>query len=417
MLSLINDNSSHLEQHDFDFVTTSPVIYHCHHFNLFFDQTIDDALGTERGIEVRTQAAYEASSQYLNALISAMPPTTPEERLDIASSVFSAMGHGTLEFEVTPQGGKATGRYLHYGFSWKEKYGAHIRRHHTADAVAAGYIAAATEAAYGLPLGSVECVETSCVARGPQDYCEFDIRPSGQTTSAFGVTKEDILGTIPKSFKGLHEEQISQVAAGLREFVSGVGGDKRGLVEAFGVLVTQHLANYYNHCANRTLDVIIEEKPEAIDVAKELLRECGHQCGFHTYGGILASPEWEALVAPISGSPLEIINGCLSISRSLGFGHWSLEAYEPGKSLVLRSPATYESVYRKAAYPLDDSGCCYLYQGAALAMMQLAHRVNWKEKVTLSNSLYLELRQEVPWKVEESHCVAAGNSMCRVVVE
>lgn len=416
MLSLINDNRTLLEQHDFSFVASSPAVYHCHHFNLFFDQTVDDALGVERGIDVRTQAAYESSSQYLNALISSMPPTTPEERLEIASSVFSSMGHGKLDFQVTPTGGKAIGHNLHYGFSWREKYGAHIKRHHPADAFAAGFIAAATEAAFGLPLGSVECAESSCIAMNGE-HCVFEVHQSGQTNSAFGVTKEDILGTIPKSFKGLHEDHIAKVAAGLRDFVTSVSGDKRGLVEAFGVLVTQHLANYYNHCANRALDIIAEEKPEAIEVAKELFRECGHQCGFHTFGGILASPEWEALVAPLTGDPLEIITGSLAISRALGFGHWSLEAYEPEKTLVLRSPATYESVYRKAAYPLGESGCCYLYQGAALAMMQLAHRVNWTEKPTLSNSLYLELRQGVPWTVEESHCVAAGNSMCRVVIE
>lgn len=416
MLSVINDNLSLLEQHDLAFIAGSPTVYHCHHYNLFFDQTVDDAVGVERGIDVRTQAAYEASSQFLNAMISAMPPTTPEERLEIASSVFTSMGHGKLDLQVGAEGGKVYGHNLHYSFAWKEKYGAHIKRQHPADAFAAGFIAAATEAAYGLPFGSVECVESACLAMG-SEHCEFDVTPSGQTRSAFGVTKEDILGTLPKSFKGLHEDHISKVADGLRDFLSSVSGDSRGLVEAFGVLVTQQFANYYNHCTSRSLDIIQSEKPEAIEVARELFRECGHQCGFHTFGGILSSPEWEALVGPLTGDPMEIITGSLAISRALGFGHWSLESYEPNKSLIFRSPATYESVYRKAAYPLGDSGCCYLYQGATLSVMQLAHRLNWNEKPVLSNNLYLELRQGVPWTVDESHCVAKGNAMCRVVVQ
>lgn len=416
MLSVINDNLSLLEAHDLAFINGSPTVYHCHHYNLFFDQTVDDAVGVDRGIEVRTQAAYEASSQFLNALISSMPPTTPEERLEIASSVFSSMGHGKLDLQVGPDGGTVYGYNLHYSFAWKEKYGAHIKRQHPADAFAAGFIAAATEAAYGLPFGSVECNEAGCLAMG-HERCQFDVVPSGQTRSAFGVTKEDILGTIPKSFKGLHEDHISKVADGLRDFLASVSGDNRGLVEAFGVLVTQQLSNYYNHCTSRSLDIIQSEKPEAIEVARELFRECGHQCGFHTFGGILSSPEWEALVGPLTGDPMEIITGSLAISRALGFGHWSLESYEPNKSLIFRSPATYESVYRKAAYPLGDSGCCYLYQGATLAVMQLAHRLNWNEKPVLSNNLYLELRQGVPWTVDESHCVAKGNAMCRVVVQ
>ncbi len=416
MQELMNENLSRLEEHDFSFVAGSPVVHHCHHYNLFFDQTVDDAVGADRGTKVRTLAAYEASSQFLNSLIGAIPPTSPEERIDLAMSVFSAMGHGNLEFNVSPDGGKAVGRNLHYGWAWKEKYGSHIRRQHPADAFAAGYIAAATEAAFGLPFGSVECKELDCIAVG-SETCTFEVSLSGQTRTAFGVTQEDILGTLPKSFKGLHEDHIDKVAQGLREFLASVRGDSRGLIEAFGVLVTQQFANYYNHCANRSLDIIQNEKPEAIEVARELFRESGHQCGFHTFGGILSSPEWEALVAPLTGDPTEIITGSLAISRALGFGHWALESYEPNKSLIFRSPATYESVYRKTAYPIGDAGCCYLYQGAGLAVMQLAHRLDWTSKPQLSNNLYLELRQGVPWTVNESHCVSKGNAMCRVVVQ
>ncbi len=415
-MSVLTDSLSLLDQHDFAFIAGSPTVYHCHHYNLFFDQTVDDAVGPDRGIKVRTQAAYEASSQFLNSLIGALPPTSPEQRIDLACQVFSSMGHGTLQLEVSPDGGIARGYNLHYGFSWREKYGAHIRRQHPADAFAAGFIAAATESAYGLPFGSVDCSEKACIATG-FEHCEFEIIRSDQTRSTFGVTQEDIVGTLPRAFKGLHEEQIHTIASGLRRFLSSVTGDSRGLIEAFGVLVTQNLSNYYNHCANRSLDIIVSEKPEAIEVARELFRESGHQCGFHTFGGILSSPEWEALVAPLTGDPMEIITGSLAISRALGFGHWALESYEPQKSLIFRSPATYESVYRKAAYPVGDSGCCFLYQGAALAVMQLANRINWNEKPSLSNNLYLDLRQGVPWAVDETHCVAKGNAMCRVVVQ
>lgn len=417
MLALINDHRSLLADHDFSFVATSPMLYHCHHYNLFFDQTIDDALGPERGIQVRTQAAYEASSQFLNAFISALPPTSPEERLDLANTVFSALGQGTLELDVSPTGGKAIGRNLHYGFAWREKYGSHIKRYHPADAVAAGYIAAAIEAAFGMPLGTVECRETSCMAMGgSRDHCAFEVTEADDSSAVFGVTRQDIAEAIPRSFKGLRDDEIAATASRLREFLAGVSGDSRGLMETFGNLLTFQMANYYNHCANRALDIITREKPAALEPAKDLLRESGHLCGFHTFGGILTSPEWDALFGPVRGEPIEIIDGCLAIARALGFGHWTLEAYEPQKTLILRSPATYESAYRKAAYEEEEGSFCHMYQGAALGMMQLAHRVPWQARPRLSNSMYLELRQDVPWKVQETHCVAAGNSVCRVVV-
>ena len=47
-----------------------------------------------------------------------------------------------------------------------------------------------------------------------------------------------------------------------------------------------------------------------------------------TFGGIINSPEWEGLVGRPGGDPEEIVNGCLSIGRALGFGHWTIESFE-----------------------------------------------------------------------------------------
>lgn len=426
MLPLINDNRSQLAEHDYTFVTTSPALYHSHHFNLFFDQTIDDALGMDQGVAVRTRAAYEASSQFLNAVLSAMPPSTPEQRLSAARSLFTALGHGTLELDVSPQGGKAIGRALHYGTAWKQKYGDRIQRKHPADAFAAGYIAAATEAAFGLPLGTVECVESNCVAMsgtqggpgGAHGQCQFEVRRSEQEKSAVAVTRNDIAGRVPKSLEGMNEDAVERMARSLRNFVWDVDSDERGVMELFGDLLTLQLASYYNHCTNRMLDIIARDKPAVVDVARALLRECGQQCGFYTFGSILSSPEWDALVAPRSAEPEAVIQGALAISRAMGFGHWALEIYKPDKFLVLRSPSTYESVYRKLAYPVGGGGgCCYLFQGAAVSMMKFAESAPWAENSAWNPSLYSKFGEDKRWRVEETHCVAAGHSICRVVVK
>src|SRR5690606_17830224 len=122
-------------------------------------------------------------------------------------------------------------------------------------------------------------------------------------------------------------------------------------------------------------------------------------------------------VAPRTADPAAIVKGALAIARAMGYGHWVLESYEPEKSLVLRSPSTYESAYRKLAYPADERGSCFVFQGAALATMQLAHGVPWAENPALTGSLYRTLAKTSRWQVDETHCVAAGNSVCRVVVK
>ena len=38
----------YMASHNHTFFAHTPVVYHCHHFNLFLDQTIDDALGSKQ---------------------------------------------------------------------------------------------------------------------------------------------------------------------------------------------------------------------------------------------------------------------------------------------------------------------------------------------------------------------------------
>lgn len=418
--SLLNDHRSLLEDHDFSFIASSPVVSHSHHFNLAFDQIIDDALGS-KGPSIRAESAYESCSLLLNGFISELPPTTLEDRFDLAAAMFASMGLGNLEFEIAADGsGTVIGRHLHYGYLWREQIGrvSERNRRDSGDVFAAEFIAAAVEAAFGMPTGSIQCTETACIAKGDSDTCRFEITPSRGDKEAFGVTRADILEVVPESFGALNEIQLTDMAGDLHEFIlKGANADERGLIPSFGVYLTHHLANYYNRCANRALAILHEERPVALDIAKEMLRDCAHKDGYFTFGGMLRSGEWNALHSETSNQPRDIIIGCLSIARAFGYGHWSLEGYEPDKQLILRSPSTYESAYRKVAHPDAALGCCFAFQGAAMSMMDLAHRVIPGQGPSLTASGYRRLRSGMPWKSTESHCVSAGHDMCRVVVE
>jgi len=416
MTKTIDSARLHLPEHQFDFLAGSPVVVHCHHFNLFWDQTMDDALGEEVGRRIRTHAAHKASYKFLRGLVDEVGATSPVERLRLASTIFSAMGHGKLHLAVGRSGGLVRGEQLHYGFGWCEKYGGRLSRSEPADAFATGFSAAATEVAYNLDPGSRRATEERCVVDGSAGC---SIRVSGAEAEPIlplGVDPESAREVLPPSFDGMHEDQIAPIVSGLREFLGGVAGDDRGVIEAFGVLVTAHLADYYNHAANDVLDIIAEEKPAGVQAFRALLLEAGTACAFHTFGGVLASPEWEGLVGAPTGDPLEIVIGCVALARALGFGRWAIEEFEPDTRLVMTSPGTYESVFSRLISANAAEGPGGIFVGAGIGIMQLAHGVGWQPRASIDSELYLGLARSNPWVVTQESSFAAGDVLDRIVV-
>ena len=187
-MSEIKSLSVDVPTHDLKLLGSTPYVYHCHHFNLFHDQTVEDALGEAEGFKVRSRAARNSARQLLQGLIKASGATTPVERLQLATTIFSWMGHGSLELQTQGDGGSARGDYLHYSFAWREKYGSKVRRNHPIDAFAAGFAAAATEVAFDLTPESLSSGERSCFAcREPS--CEFEIVPVEPEESLTAVGK------------------------------------------------------------------------------------------------------------------------------------------------------------------------------------------------------------------------------------
>jgi hypothetical protein len=216
---------------------------------------------------------------------------------------------------------------------------------------------------------------------------------------------------------GMCEDVIQPIAAGLKEFTSGVAGDERGLIQAFGVFVTMHLAGYYNRISFDAVRAIEKQAPQSVGVLEDLLRESGHVCVFNTFGGILVSPEWEGLVGPLKNDPLSIVAWSTAIGRALGMGRWVISEFEPERRLVLRTSSSYESGYYRARHGIAGHPVEYLLQGAALAMAQLAHRVDWTSKPKFTSEFYTQLfKGGVPWRAEQTRSIVCGDSISEIVV-
>ena len=403
---------------DLDLMTNAgaPAVYHCHHFNLFLDQTVDDALGPQEGAKLRFLAAREASHAFLRALCVRKGALTPVEKLSAAMEAFAAMGHGRLEITADANGGPADGEFLHYGYSWAQKYGQKVRRRHPADAFAAGYTAAAVEIAYGLERESVDATETQCVAMRAE-RCHFELKRGASPPQLPPVREAEIKAAAKPTMNGLYEAEIGKITNGLRSFTGGVAGDQRGLVQAFGVFITMHLSGYYNRITYDTMAQVEKTSPGSIGVLEELFRESGHVCVFNTFGGMLLSPEWAGLVGAPTGDITQTIIGCVAIARALGFGHWVIHEVTPGSKLVLRTPCTYESGYYLTRHGVATRPNEYFFQGASLAFCQLAYRVDWKAKPELTPEFYEALfRGKIPCKMEQPQGTTMGQPYSEVVV-
>ncbi len=406
-----------VEDQDLTFMEGVQYVYHCHHYNLFHDQTIDDALGDEEGLKVRSAAGHAAFSHLLGSLAKASGAQTDVERLQLAQGVFPWMGHGRLNIDVGSGGGRAEGEHLHYGYTWKEKYGKKVRRMSPADAVASGCVTAGAELALGLPYGSFSTRETSCIAmRDPR--CSFEIQPAQVDGGHSPVGLAEMRSHFGDPLGGLDEERIAEIGAGLQGFVREVSGDDRGLVQAFGIYITLHLASYYNQTAYEMIHAIEKKYPARLPLAEALLREAGHVCVFNTFGNIMLSPEWEGMVGPLSDKIEDLVPFCCAVARGLGFGRWSIGELVPGKRLVLRAACDYEAPFYLARYGQSKVPRCYFFQGAALAFMVLTHAVEWASRPTLTQDFYnsLFLSGRLPWTVEQTRCPTRGDSYAEAVV-
>ncbi len=415
-----------LSGHDTTFLAGVPYVFHCHHFNLFHDQTIDDVLGEEEGFRLRARVARDVFGGLLRRLCEHFDVQTPAEKAELAAELFAQMGQGRLPVVLHPGGGaEVRSATLHYGYTWHAKYGERVRHLDPVDAVAAGMLAAVAECAEGRGEGGrrFRGVERRCLAqRHPECELQTEPEPEGGVLERLPlVCEEELLGWQgSRSRDGLDEGSIARWAEALHAAACGLEPNEDGLLPVFNVFVTQHLAGYYNEtgfAAVRRLEAI---HPSVAGAAESLLREAGHVCVFNTFGNILLSDLWPQVAEPLSGDPQQVVRAGCAIARALGFGRWSLQEYEPGKRLVVHTHTNYEAPYWLARFGPDTRSRSYFMQGAVQAFMVLAERVPWTERPTLDQAFYDSLfRGEggLGVRVEVPECLTKGDAMTTVVVE
>jgi hypothetical protein len=393
--------------------------YQSHHYSLFLDQTVSDALGGE-GWAVRRQAAFEASHALLSSLYAEFGVIDPEERLELAGELFSSMGQGRLVFEVTAEGGTVRGHELHYGASFREKYEGMLRNRRPVDTFAAGFVSAAASLAFPSDWGTLEADEVACVARR-DELCVFALTRRPERPRFGVVVTRSLVEHLPRGGAGevpRPSPAAARAGADLWRTLHTVLPDENGVLRVFGARVALVPVSYSNQITFDTLHLVDKRSPELCPLVGTLVREAAQTGAFHLLGCILASPAWRGEHGP-PAHELEVrLEQLVGLTRALGWGAFDVQQLIPGRSLVLASHLTHESAYYAARHGGTPRSRLFFQQGLALALTYLLDTIDFDAEDPLGPGAYDALfRGGARFDTLESRSPLRGDDVCEVTVE
>lgn len=213
------------------------------------------------------------------------------------------------------------------------------------------------------------------------------------------------------------EEQIISVVKTLPLYGKR-GPNETGLIDAFGVVLTNHFADYYNRISYETY-FAMRNAGMPDEESKEMFIQAGHICAFNTFGGIMSSPEWYSLVAPTCDTREDWLHGMIAVINALGWGVFRVEKIDVEKEFIVRVYNSYEGVGYRRMYPVTtDKNISFLGMGAVLGLIHLLWKVDIRECPALTQEFYVKQfnRPENSYNVEQTHAIAAGDEYDRFVV-
>ncbi len=196
-----------------------------------------------------------------------------------------------------------------------------------------------------------------------------------------------------------------------------LNGNEQGFIPAFGVVLTRMYADYYNKISyrfERALQKAIGD--DSSDIAAPLLVEAGHVCAFNTFGGIMQSDEWGAVVQPMLDTREDWVPGIVAVINALGWGKWKVHELQANAKLVIDIHGSYESVGHLKEFGIADRCKCYLARGGVAGIMNLIYHIDIAKKPALTQEFY-ETSFNAPgcFGAEEIMCAAKGDPHCRIV--
>lgn len=384
--ALTNTGTFHLDRNAF-ILGKEPMIFHCHHYNVFLQMSIEDTKEYIDVYPILIDSAHEIVYSQFSELFKEAENTI-EEKKRMVENCYHVRGFGQISLDnVDENGGVVESPNEHYSYGWKIKFGKRQDKEQGVGFFTRGFLSAALEAVYDLEFGSMETLQTKCLTKG-HDVCRFEISKRSEPIELSESPQEGNYQTFD-----YYPEHENINYSGIREALINmpiVGSEENGLIDAFGVLLTRHYANYYNLISLRTMLTMEHEFGEAgVSIVKELLTEAGHVCAFNTLGGIMLSAEWNAMIKPMIKTQDDWTHGIVACANALGWGFWEIEELVTEGETKFKITSAYESNAFLKLYGENTNypACCFL-DGALAGVMNLIYHGDITEIPTLDENYY-----------------------------
>jgi len=389
-----------------------PLIFHCHHYNTFLQATLEDTKDYIDIYPILVDSAQELVYAQMFQHFTENNITNLAERKQIAEDFFMFCGYGKFSLEgISVRGGKVISESDHYSYGWKSKFGLRSENEPMVSFFTRGFLAGATEAIFGLPLGSMDCKQLSCYTKN-NNFVSFEIYETTQPKSLLGSPKQGKTqihtltnpSTTGVNYLGIREALTNMPIVGTPA--------SEGMIDAFGVLLTRMYSNYYCQTSYRMLKKLEETmSSDGLALADQLLTEAGHVCAFNTFGGIMESAEWNGLIKPMCQTREDWVHGIVAVVNAFGWGFWEVLELEPAKKLVIRVTNGYESNSYLQTFGKSPIPVSFLAKGGTKGIMNLIYNGDITIQPSLTDEYYAEIcNSPKAFSVRQTRCRAIGDS-------
>lgn len=366
------------------------VIIHCHHYNARLQRTVEGA----RGIDGRGILVGAAETVFADQIARALRPEDDEEaRWRVVERLYRHLGFGRLDLSRVAEG-EVSASSSHFVEGWLAGL---ERPQHNVCSFTAGYLQGAVFAVTG---ESVTVRELECMACGAA-RCRFTIERGPRAPVATNRKQPAIDPPSAPSREYLRSPHVDEQA--IIDAVVGMPmhGDEAGLIPAFSVYLANMPADFYNLLCIGFVEAMRATGRER--TALRVLVSDAEHCGMNTFRGIMHSPEWDGLIAPMVRDKADALHAIIAISNALGWGDWHVTAHD-ARSLALESRYGYEAVGFREYRGLAPGPQCAMLTGVAAGVMELVYGEGTVEE------------RYGTFASREEHCVACGEPSCGFAV-
>ena len=367
-----------------------PLIFHCHHYNCYLQGTIEDTKSIIDPYPILINSAEEVVFSYLKNLKTEYQLTN-EDLLKTALEHFKHSGYGLIN---TPnlssiEKGNFELPYSHYAIGWKSKFGNRKEDLPGVCFFASGYLQALLAIYFEKDMGSYSVSETDCHAKhNGNQSCHFEYKLRDKKLD---LDESSQLGVTSSGLENKYNLDTNVDYEAIRQALTNMPiiGNEIGMIDAFGVMLTRMFANYYCKISFKTLQALIDNAgDDGRQLGKELFTEAGQTCAFNTFGGIMTSAEWDAMIKPMLKTKEDWVHGIIAVVNALGWGIYQVKELKPNKEFIMDVNGSYETNMLLSEYSEKDDPSCNFNRGAAAGIMNLIYNIDISKKPTLDENLY-----------------------------